>query len=69
MLGRIADFNQGLFFNPNSVEALTGRAYAHFAQGNLRDAISDASSAISNDSSFSVAYLVRGGELRLTGQS
>ena len=66
-VGAIADFNQGLFFNPNSVEALTGRAYAHFAQGNLRDAISDASSAISNDSSFSVAYLVRGASYALQG--
>ncbi|TVR16057.1 MAG: hypothetical protein EA395_00660 [Phormidium sp. GEM2.Bin31] len=66
-VGAIADFNQGLFFNPNSVEALTGRAYAHFAQGNLREAISDASSAISNDSSFSVAYLVRGASYALQG--
>lgn len=66
-VGAIADFNQGLFFNSESVEALTGRAYAHFAQGNLRDAIADASSAISNDSSFSVAYLVRGASYALQG--
>ncbi|NMG58140.1 tetratricopeptide repeat protein [Geitlerinema sp. P-1104] len=66
-IGAIADFNQGLFFNSESVEALTGRAYAHFAQGNLRDAISDASAAISNDSSFSVAYLVRGASYALQG--
>ena len=66
-VGAIADFNQGLFFNPNSVEALTGRAYAHFAEGNLGDAIADASAAISNDSSFSVAYLVRGASYALQG--
>lgn len=66
-IGAIADFNQGLFFNSESVEALTGRAYAHFAQGNLGDAISDASAAISNDSSFSVAYLVRGASYALEG--
>ncbi|MGC9502436.1 trypsin-like peptidase domain-containing protein [Baaleninema sp.] len=58
--GAMADFNQGLFFNPDSAEALTGRGYAYFARQDYREAIADASDAIDRDSNFSVAYLLRG---------
>jgi hypothetical protein len=57
----IADFSQGLFFNPQSANALVGRAFARFAIGrDWNDVIDDASNALRFDANNAQAYLVRG---------
>ncbi len=58
--GAIADFNQGLKFNPNSPDAYTGRGYAYYAQQKYREAIGDATQAIQSNPQLAAAYLVRG---------
>jgi WD40 repeat protein len=66
--GAIADFEQGLWFNPSSADAYVGRGYARFAQKNYRKAIEDATTAIQLNSQLPFAYLLRGAAYAQEGE-
>lgn len=56
----IADFNQGLQFNPNSPDAYLGLAYAWFAQKKYEKVVENAEKAIEKNSQLADAYLLLG---------
>lgn len=66
--GAIADFNQGLRFNANSVDGYSWRGYARFAQGDYNGASEDATKVIRLNSQSADAYRLRGASLAQQGK-